>query len=123
MRFFEFTGTSDTTDRYVIVLKNLIGRYSSKKEPAKLNWAALNKMTKTAGIEMAADYETFKSLYDTTPAIQGLVKNFNANGIELNVPGAKEEEPAPQADGAAQPTDSQAAVDKIAASAAPSNLG
>jgi hypothetical protein len=123
MRFFEFTGTDDTIDRYVIVLKNLIGRYASKKENAKLNWPALNKLVGTAGIEMTADYETFKAMYDSNPALQGLVKNFNADGIELNVPGAPEEPAEQEPTQGSDTTDSQAAVDKIAASAAPANLG
>lgn len=117
MRFFEFSGLGDTVDRYVIVLKNIIGRYASKKQPAKLNWASLNKLVSASGIEMATDYETFKSMYDSSPAVQGLVKNFNANGVELNVPGAPDAEEKPE-DG----TDSQAAVDQAAASAAPQQL-
>jgi len=123
MRFFEFKGTGDAVERYIVVLKNIIGRYSSKKEPAKLNWAALNKLVNSSGIEMTADYETFKAMYDSNPALQGLVKNFNADGIELNVPGAPEEpDEQPAADGTAQPSDSQAAVDQIAAGAAQANL-
>jgi len=123
MRFFEFNESIDTVDRYMVVLKNIIGRYASKKQPAKLNWAALNKLVNTAGIEMTADYETFKSLYDSNPALQGLVKNFNADGIELNVPGAPEDKEETPTDGTAQPSDSQAAVDATAAAAAPGNLG
>jgi len=126
MRFFEFKGADDPVERYIVVLKNIIGRYASKKENAKLNWAALNKLTNSSGIEMTADYETFKAMYDSNPALQGLIKNFNADGIELNVPGAPEEsedQQAASADGTAKPSDSQDAVDKIAASAAPSNLG
>jgi hypothetical protein len=56
-------------------------------------------------------------MYDGSPAIQNLVKNFNADGIELNVPGAADDET--PADGT---TDSQAAVDQTAASAAPQQL-
>jgi hypothetical protein len=122
MRFFEFKDTGDTGERYMVVLKNIIGRYASKKQNAKLNWAALDKLLNTAGIEMTTDYETFKSLYDSTPALQNLIKNFNADGIELNVPGAPEEEEETPADGTAQPSDSQAAVDQIAAGAAQANL-
>jgi hypothetical protein len=119
MRFFEFAG-DDEGDKLVIVLKNYIGRSASKKAPAKLNWAGLNQVLKSNGFELAADYETFKSIYDSSPVIQTLVKNFNADGIELNVPGAPNEEP--KGDGTQTPQDSQAAVDKIAASAAPQQL-
>jgi len=123
MRFFEFKGDGDTVDQYVIILKNIIGRYASKKENAKLNWAALNSLIQRTGAEITADYETFKAMYDSNPALQGLIKNFNADGIELNVPGAPEPEAEPQADGTANPSDSQAEVDQIAAAAAPGNLG
>lgn len=120
MRFFEFADSSVDIDKFVMILRNFVGRASSKKTPAKLNWASLQRIAKLSGFELAADYETFKSMYDSTPAIQGLVKNFNDQGIELNVPGAPDAEP--QGDGTQTPQDSQAAVDKIAASAAPKQL-
>jgi hypothetical protein len=116
MRFTEFA-PDQMVDRYVVVLRNIIGQASAKKAPAKLNWAALNKILKSNDASLVADYETFKAMYDTNPAIQNLVKNFNADGIELNVPGAPEDEQ-PNQDG----TDSQAAVDQIAAQAAPQQL-
>lgn len=119
MRFFEFAG-DDNLEKFIVVLKNFIGRAASKKTPAKLNWSGLDQISKSSGIELTADYETFKSMYDSSPALQVLVKNFNDKGIELNVPGAPESEP--KGDGAAEPTDSQAAVDKMAASAAPQQL-
>lgn len=116
MRFVEFSPNM-MVDRYVIVLKNLIGRASAKKVPAKMNWAGLNRILKSNDASLMADYEMFKAMYDTSPAIQNLVKNFNADGIELNVPGAQDDET--PADGA---TDAQAAVDATAASAAPQQL-
>lgn len=119
MRFFEFQG-DDTGDKLVVVLRNYIGRAASKKAPAKLNWNGLQQVLKTNGFEMAADYETFKAIYDGSPAVQAMVKNFNDQGIELNVPGAPDEEP--KGDGTQSPEDSQAAVDKMAASAAPQQL-
>ena len=119
MRFFEFAG-DDAGDKLVIVLRNYIGRAASKKAPAKLNWNGLQQVLRTNGFEMAADYETFKAIYDGSPAIQALVKNFNDEGIELKVPGAPDEEP--KGDGTQSPQDSQAAVDKMAASAAPQQL-
>jgi hypothetical protein len=119
MRIFEFAG-DDNLDKFIVVLKNFVGRYASKGQPAKLNWQALDKIAKSSGIELMADYETFKAMYDSSPQMQSLVKNFNADGIELNVPGAPDE--APKGDGTQTPQDSQAAVDKIAASAAPQQL-
>lgn len=116
MRFVEF-GPNTMIDRYVVVLRNMIGRAASKKVPAKLNWQGLNKILKSNDANLTTDYETFKSMYDSSPAIQNLIKNFNADGVELNVPGTADDDQ-PNQDG----TDSQAAVDKIAATAAPQNL-
>lgn len=117
MRIFEFAG-EDNLDKFTVILKNFVGRNASKKAAAKLNWEALDRIMRSSGIELMADYETFKAMYDSSAQLQSLVKNFNADGIELNVPGA----PDSQAIGTAQPQDSQAAVDKIAASAAPQQL-
>jgi len=118
MRIFEFAG-DDNLDKFIIILKNFVGRAASKRAPAKLNWSALNRIAKSSGSEITTDYETFKAIYDATPQIQNLVKNFNADGIELNVPGAPNAEAEP-AQGPEQ--DSQAAIDKTAASAAPNQL-
>ena len=118
MRFFEFTGTDETIDKYVILLKNIIGRAEMKKSPANMNWAGLSNLALKNKIQLAADYETFKAIYDSSPAIQSLVKNFNADGIELDVPGAPDADPqSPQSD-----QSSQDAVDQTAASAAPQQL-
>ena len=119
MRFFEFAG-DDGVDKFVMVLRNYIGRAASKKAPAKLNWNGLQQILRSNGFEVSTDYETFKAMYDASPAIQNLVKNFNDKGIELNVPGAPDQEP--KGDGTKGPEDSQAAVDKTAASAAAGQL-
>lgn len=87
MRFFEFSGN----DKFILVIKNFIGRAQSKKQPAKLNWATLTNLLHQVGQE-AMDYETFKQMYDSNPAMQPLIANFDANGIELNVPGVSGEE-------------------------------
>ncbi len=119
MRFFEFADSNVGVDKFVMILRNFIGRAASKGEPAKLNWASLQKIATDSGFEMGADYETFKAMYDSNPAVQNLVKDFNADGIELNVPGVETDtDQSPVKNGET----SQDAVDKIAASAAPSNL-
>ena len=118
MRFFEFADTDVGLDKFVMILKNFIGRASSKNQPAKLNWASLQKIAGDSGFELAADYETFKSMYDSSPAIQSLVRDFNADGVNLNVPGTDQDTETPVKSGET----SQDAVDKIAASAAPQNL-
>jgi hypothetical protein len=116
MRFFEFQGTNADIDKFIIALKNHIGRASSKKAPANLNWNAIASMSRANGFEFAADYETFKAMYDTNPVLQSLVKNFNDRGIELNVPGAPDDKNSPGTQ------DSEEEVAKIAASAAPQQL-
>ena len=119
MRIFEFAG-EDNLDKFTVILKNFVGRNASKKAAAKLNWEALDRIMRSSGIELMADYETFKAMYDNSAQLQSLVKNFNADGIELNVPGAPDSQA--QASSTAQPQDSQAAIDKMAASAAPQQL-
>ena len=118
MRFFEFADADVDLDKFVIILKNFVGRSSSKKQAAKLNWKSLQQISDRSGFEMGADYETFKSIYDSSPIIQSLVKNFNADGIELNVPGTDKDTQTPVKQGQS----SQDAVDQIAASAAPQQL-
>ncbi len=117
MRFFEF-GPEDIADKLVIVLRNYIGRASSKKSPAKLNWAGLNNVLKTNGFDVLADYETFKAIYDSSPAIQNMVRDFNADGINLNVPGTDQDTETPVKQGET-PADT---IDKIASSAGPKQL-
>ncbi len=117
MRFFEFQG-DDPADKLIMVLKNYIGRASSKKTAAKLNWAGLNRIFQTAGVELAADYETFKSIYDKNPVVQNLVRDFNADGVNLNVPGTDQDTETPVKQGE-NPSDE---VAKMAASAAPKQL-
>lgn len=90
MRFFEFADSDAGLDKFVMILRNFQGRAASKKTPAKLNWNSLQQIANDSGFEFAADYETFKSIYDSSPTVQNLVKNFNSSGIELNVPGAEE---------------------------------
>ncbi len=118
MRFFEFAG-DDGVDKFVMVLRNYIGRASSKKAPAKLNWNGLQQVLRSNGFEVSADYETFKAMYDASPAIQNLVKNFNDKGVELNVPGAPDAEKEPT-QGTGQT--SQDAVDQTASTAAAGQL-
>jgi hypothetical protein len=122
MRFFEFADSDSGIDKFVMILRNFIGRASSKKSPAKLNWASLEKIAQDSGFEFGADYQTFKSMYDSTPIIQSLIKNFNDSGVELNVPGVAQAGEKGAQSPVKQGQTSQDAVDKIAAGAAASNL-
>jgi hypothetical protein len=119
MRFFEFAGEDDGIDKFIMILRNYVGRAASKKAPAQLNWNGLGKIARSNGFEFAADYETFKSIFDSTPALQALVKDYNADGITLKVPGAPDDqEQSPQKTGKT----SQDQIDQMAASAAPQQL-
>jgi hypothetical protein len=123
MRFFEFSQGAmdlDTVNRFSTVLKNIIGRAASKKQPARYNWAGLNQMSKAVGDELSTDYETFKAMYDASPIIQSLVKNFNADAIVLNVPGAPDDDS--QTDQSNDQQTSQDQVDQTADSAAAGQL-
>lgn len=117
MRFFEFNPASDAgIDKFIIILRNYIGRAASKKAPATLNWAGLGQIAKSSNFEFAADYETFKSMYDSNPTLQAMVNNFDADGIELKVPGVSNSE-TPQ-DGESP----EEKVDKIASGAVDQQL-
>jgi hypothetical protein len=119
MRFFEFAGDDDGIDKFIMILRNYVGRAASKKAPVTLNWNGLAQVTKSNGFEFAADYETFKSMFDSTPALQSLVKDFNADGISLKVPGAPDDqEQSPQQAGQT----SQDQVDQTADTAAAGQL-
>lgn len=121
MRFFEFGSSDAGIDKFLIILNHEIGNYARKRSPAKLNWENVAQLAKKAGFEMLGDpnrgYETFKAIYDSTPAIQQKVKNFNANGLELNVPGAPDADE-PDQDG----SDPQDEINQQAAQAAPQQL-
>lgn len=123
MRFFEFDVNGSGIDKFIMILNHEIGNYARKGVPAKLNWANIAHLSKRSGFEMLGDpargYQTFKAIYDANPAIHDLIKNFNSNGIELNVPGA------PDADEPDQGDDQQSSQDSIeqkAAAAAPKQL-
>jgi hypothetical protein len=115
MRFFEFAGDS-IGDKFIVVLRNYIGRAASMKAPSNLNWNGLQQVLKASGVEVAADYETFKAMYDSSPQLQSMVSNFNDKGVELKVPGAPDDR---KSDGT---KDSEEEIAKIAASAAPQQL-
>lgn len=127
MRIFEITG-DDSLDKFLVILRNQIGRSSKRSTPAPLSWEAVASMAKSAGFEVMADpntaFSVMKDLYDTDPVsrakLEQLVKNYNQNdGLILKVPGAPDEEKNPTQGGEKT---SQDAVDQTAASAAPQQL-
>lgn len=128
MRFFEIINEDkyNGLDNFVIILKNLVGRYTSKRQQAPFNWEAVAQMAKKSGFEVLGDpetgYQTFKSLWDQNPQakalLEPLIKNFNERGIELNIPGAPDADKEPTQDGET----SAEKIDKIASAAAPKQL-
>lgn len=119
MRLFEFARNEDDDiiNQLYLTLKNLQGRYASKKIPAPFNWRTIEKLSK-----VEIDSEIFQAIYDNdeTGRFQKLVKDFDQNGLELRVPGTDSTDAGKT--GAGPKQDSQAAVDKIAASSAPQQL-
>lgn len=118
MRFFEFSNVDANLDKLIVLLKNHIGRASSKKLPSFLNWRYLAQLANDVNFEFAVDFETFKAMYDANPILQSLVKDFNKQGIQLKVPGVNDDESDEVDDGMT----SQEKVDQTASSAAPGQL-
>jgi hypothetical protein len=120
MRFFEFNSTDAGKDKFILLLKNEVMTYARQRSRAVLNWPMVADLAKKVGFEFLSDpksgYETFKSLYDTTPALKAMVKDFNQRGIELNVPGAPDDKKG------SGTQDSQSEINKAAASAAPQQV-
>jgi len=112
MRFREFV-ESPVKNKLITILRNLRGRAASKGAPAELSWAAVNKMFGT----MAIDYETFKAMFDEDKeSFNKLVKNFNSDGVVLDVPGVSSK------DKDSDKEDSQDTINDIAAGQAEKNL-
>jgi hypothetical protein len=116
MRIYEIDQTN--VEALAIIFKTLIGRSRSKSQPAKFNWQGINTLLQKTNQE-PLDYETFDALYNSSQLIQSLVKDYNSDGIELDVPGA------PDSDSQQAKTDSEKAqdnVNKTAAGAAMNNI-
>ncbi len=123
MRFYEFALPLDEIetepiDKFILALKNYIGTAAIKKQPAEFNWNGFARMMRSQGFEMAADYEAFKSIYDSLPPpMQELVLDFNDKTIKLNVPGIENDNPNLEPE-----QDSQNAINQMAQGLAPQQL-
>jgi len=115
MRFFEIQAQNSL----VLILRNIIGRSSSKKQAARYNWASINSILKKSGHE-EIDYDAFKAVYDSDPVLQNIVHDFNADGISLKVSGSKDSKMNDK--NTTDKQSSQDQVDQIAAGAAEKNL-
>jgi len=90
MRLFEVEDRF--TDDLITILRNLVGRSDSKHSPQSITYQALANMLKNLGYG-EIDYDQFKGIYDNNPDLQAVIKNFNADGIELNTDIEKEKPP------------------------------
>lgn len=118
MRFYEFSDDTGAVDRLILLFRNQIGRAASKKQSAVFNWDAISSMSRDIGFDVS-NYDAFKSVHDTTPALQSLVKDFNKNQVELIVPGVSDTDDEQDMTG---DMSSQEKVDQAAASAAPKQV-
>jgi len=81
----------------------LKGRADSKGQPAFLSFSALDRIMQNVGGE-SFSYEGFKQMYDATPALKELVKDFNEDGITIATSEGGDEAPADQDGGEANVT-------------------
>ena len=82
MRLFEVAG-SELEQDLVLLFRNQIQRANSEGAPAELSYQAIGNLMKASG-HGSFDYGTFKSIYDSSPELQAVVKNFNEDGVVLN---------------------------------------
>jgi len=82
MRLFELAGDSVEQD-LVLLLRNYIQRANAQGVPAELSYEALTNLMKSTG-HGAFDYQAFKSIFDVSPELKSVVKNFNSDGVVLN---------------------------------------
>lgn len=57
-------------------------RADSKGQPAFLSFRAMDRIMQNVGGE-SFSYDGFKQMYDATPGLQDLVKDFNEDGITI----------------------------------------
>lgn len=82
MRLFEVAGNELEQD-LVLLFRNQIQRANAEGSPAELSYPAITNLMKASG-HGSFDYGVFKSLYDVSPELQAIVKNFNEEGVILN---------------------------------------
>jgi hypothetical protein len=73
----------DSTESDIALLfRNIIAQANSKNQSSYLSWAALTNLQQNVNAPQFS-YDTFKELYDASPLIQNLIKDFDDHGIEL----------------------------------------
>lgn len=58
-------------------------RADSKGQPAFLSFQAMDRIMQNLDGE-SFTYDGFKAIYDSTPGVQDIVKNFDENGITID---------------------------------------
>ena len=58
-------------------------RADSKGQPAFLSFRAMDRIMQNVG-SSSFSYDGFKQMYDATPGLQDLVKDFNEDGITIS---------------------------------------
>lgn len=66
----------------VVVLRAIQNSANNQHSEAPLTWDAINRATQAYGAP-DIDFERFSQMYDNDPTIQGMVDNFDGNGIQL----------------------------------------
>jgi hypothetical protein len=92
MRLFEVEDRF--TNDLVTIIRNLVGRSDSKHAPQSLSYAAISNLLSNLGYGQIG-YDEFASVYDKSPDLQALVKNFNEEGIVLGTKAEQKPEDSP----------------------------
>jgi phage-related minor tail protein len=80
-----------------MTLRAIQSNANQKHAGASLTWDAINNMGQQFGAP-GIDYDRFAARFDSDPAIQGIVDNFDKSGIVLKTAQAQQQTPAgPQA--------------------------
>jgi len=79
MRLHEFSTSG--VDDLIILFRNQIQRANSQGSEAYLSWTAIANILKSTGHNF--DYDSFKKVYDMTPSLKAIVKNFDGSGVTL----------------------------------------
>jgi hypothetical protein len=69
-------------DPLILVLRSIQNSANDRHSAAPLTWDALNRATQAYGAP-DIDYERFAQMYDSNPVLQGIVDNFDQNGIQI----------------------------------------
>lgn len=93
-------------DPIIVVLRSIQNAANDKHTTASMTWDAINRATQAYGAP-DIDYERFAQLFDSDPAIQSVVDNFDQNGVQIKTNAGS---PSPKMMGAQEPGKSMVAA-------------